>query len=360
MAKKLNKNLFSVKKCSCILSFAVLLFTTACSNRHTPEGIFDNYLYRLHNSLEAQGKKVSVDANVANAIKHLPRYPQRTTLLHPLSESKINLLEFLRLSQCDLQRHIGERNSSLGKLQKDSQRLIYDIEFIRLAKICIDSLALDNPLREVLHVATADKEKQLPLLLWNATFASEEFIHLFSLSTNTISAAGLADKPVNLYEALDAIERMVKEENFVQSDFENALAVIASRKYLGEIRRSIVLVKEGLSQADNLLRYRIDQKPLCRSNTPNAKFDIVNNVFRKFYIGEVQPYIATVYQQAELSLESLEQLIQLQKTPSDFDGFWSNLYRADNSEWQQLKRAIEKHTEHWQALLEQCGSLPQA
>lgn len=345
---------------SFIFSLVTLCILTACSNRHTPEGIFDNYLYRLHNSLDIKGKKTSVEASLANAISILPRYPKRDVLQYPLKESKINLLEFLRLSQCDLQRHIGERNSSLGKLQKDSQRLIYDIEFIRLANICIDSLSLENPLREVLQVVTADKEAQLPLLLWNATFASEEFAHLFSLSTGYINAADFAAKPINLFEALNAIERMVRKEEITQSDFESALAVLASRKYLGELRRSIVLVIEGLDRADFLLKQRIEVNPLCRNNTPNTQFTIVENVFRKFYIGEVQPYFATVYQQAEKSLEILDQLIQLQNTPLVFDEFWLTLYRTDKSEWKQLKSAIQKHTKNWQMLLKQCGSLPQA
>lgn len=343
-----------------VVSFLIL---SACSSRHAPEGVFDNYLYRLHNSLEIDGKKLTVGPAVTRTIKVLPRYPKRSLLLYTLKESKINLLEFLRLSQCDLQRHIGERNSSLGKLQKDSQRLIYDIEFIRLAELCIESLALDNPLREVLQKASVDKQQQLPLLLWNATFASEEFAHLFSLSANYLSTEKPVQKPTALYEALASIKRMVVEDKSLgelnQSDFENALAVLASRKYLGEVRRSMVLLKEALAHADTLLQQRVEQKPLCRNNAPNAQFEIVNNVFRKFYIGEVQPYIASVYQQSQAGLKHLDTLTKVQTTPEHYEKFWASVYTGNNSEWQQLQQAIELHTKNWQALLKQCGSLPQ-
>jgi len=266
MVKKLNKTLALLNEHNrfCLGFVLVLSFTflNACSSRHTPEGIFDNYLYRLHNSLEIQSPKTTVNAAVNREITQLTRYPQRKTLLYHLDESSINLLDFLRLSQCDLQRHIGERNSSLGKLQKDSQRFIYDIEFIRLAELCIDDLSPDNPLRELLQKATNNKQQQLPLLLWNASFASEEFSYLFSLSTEYLSA-----------KAIDSIARMIGEnENLSgvkQSDLEAALALFASSKHMGEVRRSMALVTESLSLADKLLRQRLNQRPLCRNDTPD-------------------------------------------------------------------------------------------
>ena len=366
MVKKLNKTLALLNEHNQFFLRVVLalsfVFLSACSSRNTPEGIFDNYHYRLHNSLDIQSPKITVDKAASDAISKLPRYPQRKALLYTLNESSINLLDFLRLSQCDLQRHIGERNSSLGKLQKDSQRLIYDIEFIRLAKLCIDELPADNPLRNLLEKATQNKQEQLSLLLWNATFASEEFSYLFSLSTDYLSAKKPAPKPIALYEAIESIARMIDEnENLSgikQSDLEAALALFASSKHMGEVRRSMALVTESLSLADELLRQRLNQRPLCRNDTPNAQFDIVNNVFRKFYIGEVQPYIAAVYQQAQTSIEALDNLAKLQTVPVAYDDFWSSVYSDKNSEWQQLTRAIKLHTENWQALLTQCGSMP--
>jgi len=37
---------------------------------------------------------------------------------------------------------------------------------------------------------------------------------------------------------------------------------------MGEVRRSMVLVTESLSLADELLRQRLNQRPLCRNDTP--------------------------------------------------------------------------------------------
>lgn len=367
MVKKLNNDYSLLRKhrrffYATVLCLFIALILSACSNRQTPEGIFDNYLYRLHNSLEIDEKKLTLEPVLAEAISILPRYPKRSSLLHSINTSSINLLEFLRLSQCDLQRHIGERNSSLGKLQKDSQRLIYDIEFIRLAKACIEILEADKPLRNVLQSAVKDKQTQLPLLLWNATFASEEWVYLFSLSTNFISAEQPPQKPNNLYEAFETLERQIGgDKNLTRidlSDFEAVLAIITSRKYLGELRRSMALIQTGLSQADALIKQRIDQRPLCRKSVPNAQFAIVNNVFRKFYIGEVQPYLASVYQQAEISLQHIDQLLALQTIPDTYHSFWLSVYKSDNSEWQKFKYSIQNHTENWQALLKQCGRLP--
>ena len=364
MVKRLNKNTHHQTKCKRLfIGFALCLFVTlftGCANRESPENIFNNYLYRLYNSLESEGDKPSLKSNIDSAIASLPRYPKRIDLLHSLNESTINLLEFLRLSQCELQRHIGERNSSLGKLQKDSQRLIYDLEFIRLASICINSLSHENPLKTVLQIASDEKQQQLPLLLWNATFASEEFSYLFSLSTGFLGASETDLRPVNVYESLTSMERMVIDNQFDQVALEAAFAVLASRKVLGEVRRSMVLLHQGLEQADNLIRQRLEEKQLCRNNQPNKQFEIVNTVFRKFYIGEVQPYIASVYQQAETSFRLIDNLVKKQQTTKAFSQFWLAVYLSDDSEWQQVKKAIKIHTLNWQALLQQCGSLPQA
>ena len=344
--------------------FLCLSVLAACSDRNSPQGLFDNYLYRLHNSLEIDSKRQTLKSSFNEAAAQLPRYPKRTDLRYPIRESTINLIEFLRLSQCDLQRHIGERNSSLGKLQKDSQRFIYDIAFIHLADICIESLATDNPLKSVLQTARVDKQDQLFDLLWNASFASEEFAHLFSLSTGFISAERPAQKPNTLYESLAVLARASNEaeqlQRLEQSKLESSLSVIASRKYMGEIRRSMLLVREGLAAADDFLKQRIEGKALCRQATPNKQFDIVNNVFRKFYIGEVQPYIATVFQQAEASLQLLDTMFASKSLPNDYQQFWQALYRGENSEWLLFKNSIQIHTENWQQLLKQCGSLPGA
>jgi hypothetical protein len=56
-------------------------------------------------------------------INELPRKDDADTL---------TLIDFLALSGCKLQANIAKRNTTMGRNASVSQRLIFDLEFIRL------------------------------------------------------------------------------------------------------------------------------------------------------------------------------------------------------------------------------------
>jgi hypothetical protein len=82
------------------------------------------------------------------------------------------------------------------------------------------------------------------------------------------------------------------------------------------------------------------------------------------YIGRVQPYLATISQTGKQVFPRLQQLAQSQKAvmPDTFETYYRHAIdvEAEGSIWQQLDKAIELHTKHWQQLLEQCGMQPEA
>jgi len=115
-----------------------------------------------------------------------------------------------------------------------------------------------------------------------------------------------------------------------------------------------------LQQADKILSVRINERPLCRQQQANAQFTIVNNVFYKYYIGQVQPYISGIYKQSVVVFSAIDELVKIQE-PSRIQAltdFWAAVYRDKNSEWQLFNRQVKNHTLNWQALLKQCGKLP--
>lgn len=350
---------------SLLLSTALLL--SACSFNDNGTDIFDNYIYRLNNSLNVPSEH-DVAKNTHQMADELMRYPQKKLLTYTFKPSSINLLDFLRLSQCELQRHIGQRNSSLGRFMKPSQTLLYEYEFIVLASQCVEQLDDAHELSALLSSVVADKRLLLSQYRWNAFFSSDETISLFSLSSSPLNLSQLQQSPVELYSALTLLHRVFDANDIKQQTFytqaqqkvsiEQAFAVIASSKRVGELRLSMELVRRYLRRADHLLAYRLSQQPLCLSAKPNPQFEIVNTVFVKFYIGEVQPYLSALHQQAKAMLQHIDALVQqLEPTPA-FTVFWQDVYLNENSEWQRFDRAIGQHTKNWQALLTQCGRLP--
>lgn len=336
------------------LALSILLASLmACKAKNSPSAILDNYLYRLSNSLKLPQPDVL-------SASPLPAFPSRRELLRPIESSSINLIEFLKLSTCELQRHIGQRNSSLGSFMKGSQQLLYEYRFIELAEVCLRTLDTAEPLAQKLAQVLQLKQQQLPLVRWNSVFASEEMITLFSLGATPLSSSAIALKPVELITALNDINTFLTENTLTEAQVENAYSVLASSKRMGELRLSMRLLRDYLTVADTLLTTRIHEKPLCFKQQPSAQFQVVEAVFLKFYIGEVQPYIAQLHQQAQLLFTEFNHLLEASSLPQpdSFLTFWEEVYVGDDSEWQRFDQAIKTHTQYWQGLLKQCGKLP--
>lgn len=115
--------------------------------------------------------------------------PLATALQLDIPASPIESLDLLQLSGCAVQANIGKRQTSLGRLAKPSQRLLLELEYLRLAPACISRLRKgtigghmndnngNNPvLADVLEDAWREKQAQLPALISNATLGSDEYL----------------------------------------------------------------------------------------------------------------------------------------------------------------------------------------
>jgi hypothetical protein len=86
-------------------------------------------------------------------------------------------LDFLALSGCAVQTNIIRRDTSLARHAKPSQRLLLELEFLRLAPPCIAQLrgSNRNALADSLQEVEKSLREQLPALIFNATLGSEEY-----------------------------------------------------------------------------------------------------------------------------------------------------------------------------------------
>ena len=337
--------------------FVCLFLLMACQSEPTPENMLNNYLSRLSNSLDVDRVEMTSTA--------LLLYPMRRHLQQTIPPIDINVLEFLRLSQCELQRHIGQRNSGLGKVMLATQELLYDSQFIRLAKQCQQTLAAGSSLLNLLDKAIIHKSQFLAHRWWNATFASEEFTYLLSLGTTPVLIHDSKRKPLQLVKALENIvnaANKVDQADSVPVNIEQYYQIIGSSKYIGQLRLSMQIISATLTQANQLLKQRLGSRPLCFKQQPNQRFNTVNTVFHQFYIQDVQRYVADIYQQGQLLFPLLDnlqsQLLSRSFQVSTFQMFWDEIYANQHSEWRQFNNKIKQHTYYWQQLLSQCGSMP--
>jgi hypothetical protein len=329
------------------------LLLASCQFEKTSEDVFDNYLYRLSNSL-----KVDNDNDNNQSPINLKLYPKKSDMFYDIPSSNVNIWQFIQLSKCDLQRLIGHRNSSLGKLMTGYHSLLYEHQFLILAKRCLDMIEKGEPLYQELIKAIEHKKNYRDKLRWNAIFVSDEMRYLFSLSSQVLSDQQLSSNPVELVTALEYLNTWLVNPNADSKKLSLSYQTLTTRKYMGELRLTMSLAATALSQADNVIEQRLLQKPLCLHKKSNPQFEVVNRVFHKFYIGEVQPLLSKLYQQAHVLFNLFDQL-QAASTPNEkFGEFWDTVYRSQNSEWNIFNKAISSHTKKWQDLLKSCGQLP--
>ena len=103
--------------------------------------------------------------------------PSAKELRIPTNRSDFYKLDYRMLGGCDLQITLGKYQSSLGKKASDSQRLLLDLEYLRLAPQCIKLKRKTGETKLAAILAETEKLKRTKLLasIYNATLASTEF-----------------------------------------------------------------------------------------------------------------------------------------------------------------------------------------
>lgn len=346
-----------------LASLSLLCALISCKPSDSAESMLDRYQSRLSNVLSLT---IEEQADV-----ELKPFPSRRELTIELVAQSIDILEFLELTPCQLQRLIGERNSSLGQFMSHSQRWIYEAEFIQLLQECLAYLEVQAPndeLTQKLSQVFVDKIQQRPNVVWNAVWASNEFHNLFSVASKSIEPN--SQKPSELIAALEQLNKSkadwLDREIIPSQNIEFNYQIIGSEKYLGKLLLSIKLILARLDVLNIAMANRLDARPLCFNQQKNRQAAVLENVFLKFYIGEVQPYLALIHQSTKPLINQLELLntdLQVsKKTPQviEFNKYWQSNWSFENpkSVWSRFNTAVSLHTQLWQKQLDQCGLLP--
>ncbi len=351
----------------------------SCTPVDRTDAIFENYLYRMSNVFQFDHVTLT----------ELPgeSFPPRRRLQFQLPQQSINLLEFLRLSRCELQRLLGARNSSLGITMANSQRWLYELSFIELAQQCLQTLANNSDaadLRQQLKLVLAQKHRSLEEVYWNALWGSEEFQHVFSVGVMPVTQQQLTSRPILLEQAMVELFAGVEywqsmDDALRRSKFESQLAVLESAKYLGQLRVSMNLAQGYLQAIEKAVVGGENVNPLCGSIRVSERAEVMERVFLRYYIGEVQPILSGLHQRIEQmrkvliaapatelfrtadtdngrSAESaLGESLQEQVLISYWQAVWAD---TGHSEWGRYRQSVNSHTQMWQDILSRCGRMP--
>ena len=309
---------------------------------------FDNYLTRLGRTLDE-----TVPPIVAEAV---PLAPRPASLKLPVSSGSLDTLDFLAISGCAVQVTIGKRNSSLGRMAQDSQRLLLELEYLTLAPECIDYQRREGSadIADTLEQARQLKERQLPALIFNATLGGEEYREFWR--TGTPDPAYPATAGSEVITALEAINAMTgrwlsgdyRADNLA---FELALSQVATGDG-GLLLQALAQQDSALAAADRLLENRMLRGPLCKPGYRPAAADILENVIARFFIGELQGNAAALGSRFHSLLPPLGALeVKLQATLPEEYAQWQ---RERDERLQRFASAPRRHVEQLKALRAPC------
>jgi hypothetical protein len=332
-----------------LLCCAVLALLPGCQPSG-PDAPFTIYLAGL-------GAVLSVATPDLNPTT-VPSPPRSGELLLDMPPSSLDGLDFLALSGCAVQATVVKRNSSLGRQAKPSQRLMLELEYLRLAPPCITRLrgSNKNALADILEEAWRLRREQLPALIFNATLGSDEY-RAFWLAAPAPGQFPRVSRAVAT-AALDAINNQTSrwlggDYEAQNRDFEILLSEVAGGDG-GALLQALYRQGDWLAAADRMLERRLAHSPLCSTGKRDIAATMLSTVIRWYFNDAIQTRADRTdrrYHQLLPPIAALE--TQLATTLPQRYRSWMN---NRNQRVAALTQAPHHHLEQLERIQRQCST----
>ena len=227
---------------------------------------------------------------------------------------KIDVIDFLALSGCQLQVNIGRRNSALGRMASASQQLLLDLEFLEHAPDCILYLRQqgDTKLADILEDAQQKRQSSLTKQLYNAILAGDEWQAFWALpQTLGNYPDSVSGDPIDaLYALAESAKQWLSGDYRAENSvFEGHLAALRSGDG-GALLLAATHTDSVMMQANSVLQ-RDPNQLVCGDRRVPEQVAISETVINRFFIAEVQPWVARVYRRNQNLLAATAQLEQV-------------------------------------------------
>lgn len=338
-----------------------LMLLTACDRQEGADAMLIDYQQRISNVLDFEAPAPSSPSNI-------PRFPDREERLFEIPETRLGMLDVYALRECRIISLVAERNSQLGKVAAASQHWLYELELWRRLQHCWNSSAtqrLDAEDRERLLHLLQSKTEQLPKVSWNALFDSSEWVSSFSRTSAPMSPDEMASLGDDL-AALAYLRHVVLNQynpawNPESGHLEAHLQTLQQQPLTARLLRSLLLVSQRLNELSQAMETHLADRPICYQGHPNPRAETLHNVFIKFFIGEVQAYLANLDRQSRTWLGAIDSLLDAysvsRPSVTAYRLSWLSL-DTPAAPWQQFHAATQRHVELWQRIWRSCGMMP--
>jgi len=366
---------------------SVALFALlGCFGGSTVKQSIDDYAARLSRVLDTP----LPDSFNDKITTPLPKLADSATLKHAIEGVNINLREFYALQDCELGTVVAERNTSLGKSQLPSQRLVYESKLLNVLKSCEAALTKENESnqRNATLAATIASWREQKTQNYSKTWAnlvqgSQELRlalntpeRLFSVENNkdalssvnalyyinSLSNKGLllSDMYSSNTASSDTETEATNENNsesiIESSELEQQLKIIRSARLPATLWHTQQTLTQNLSLLTNLLETQLDAVS-CPEGRASDKAKILRNVFYLFFIEEIQP-VGSLVNQYHYKLAPLWEDWLAQ--PSLHEEFKRYIRQQSQDGFNQYSSVMKAHVNLWQGFLGRCNLSPVA
>ena len=365
-----------------VAMFALL----GCFGGSTVKQSIDDYAARLSRVLDTP----LPDSFNDKITTPLPKLADSATLKHAIEGVNINLREFYALQDCELGTVVAERNTSLGKSQLPSQRLVYESKLLNVLKSCEAALTKENESnqRNAALAATIASWREQKTQDYSKTWAnlvqgSQELRlalntpeRLFSVENNKDALSSvnalyyinsLSNKELLLSDmyssntaSSDTETEATNENNseriIESSELEQQLKIIRSARLPATLWHTQQTLTQNLSLLTNMLETELDAVS-CPEGRASDKAKILRNVFYLFFIEEIQP-VGSLVNQYHYKLAPLWEDWLAQ--PSLHEEFKRYIRQQSQDGFNQYSSAMKAHVNLWQGFLGRCNLSPVA
>ena len=365
-----------------VAMFALL----GCFGGSTVKQSIDDYAARLSRVLDTP----LPDSFNDKITTPLPKLADSATLKHAIEGVNINLREFYALQDCELGTVVAERNTSLGKSQLPSQRLVYESKLLNVLKSCEAALTKENESnqRNAALAATIASWREQKTQDYSKTWAnlvqgSQELRlalntpeRLFSVENNkdalssvnalyyinSLSNKGLllSDMYSSNTASSDTETEATNENNsesiIESSELEQQLKIIRSARLPATLWHTQQTLTQNLSLLTDMLETELDAVS-CPEGRASDKAKILRNVFYLFFIEEIQP-VGSLVNQYHYKLAPLWEDWLAQ--PSLHEEFKRYIRQQSQDGFNQYSSVMKAHVNLWQGFLGRCNLSPVA
>ncbi len=348
------------------LATCCALLLTACAE---PGGqaLLEDYASRVSNVLE-----VDIRLDLPAAAQEIPALPARRDRVLPTINLREGVIDVWNFEQCGMISIIAERNSSLGKMMLPSQKMRYEIRFFQALQDCrAQMLALPAPdesqlgfIKRLENIYKI-KRQNLPAEIWNGIYNSEEMSEQFARGKPAFAlneeATGEVQRALGQMHALAKLANAdpVIAPEWLDNIEDNYYAFYSN--HLGaRLLTTLPMLIQVLDRTATAINKRLEQEPFCYPGHRPPRANNLLNVFRKYYAGQIQPYLAQVQREGRQWLQRHDEIMGLLPAPVAMQAYRLRVVSisAEGGLWQQWQRAVRRHTQDWQDILGQCNMMP--